>query len=127
MKRGERRRSGRKNLAQDFERLPPESALVQNFKCTDYVETVCGSLDRLPRVFADMDATERRKSAGQRKPTQPTLPNSTPMPIIETGSLPTLDRCLIRSEALRLRIDDIIWSKPPRVILSRPFLPSATV
>ena len=31
MKRGERRRSGRKNLARDFERLPPESALVQNF------------------------------------------------------------------------------------------------
>ena len=125
MKRGERRRSGRKNLAQDFERLPPESALVQNFKCTDYVEIVCGSLDRLPRVFADMDATERRKSAGRPKTTQPTLPNS--MPLIETGSLPTLDRRLIRSEALRLRIDDIIWSKPPRVILSQPFLPSATV
>ena len=125
MKRGERRRSGRKNLVQDFERLPPESALIQNFKCTDYVEIVCGSLDHLPRVFADMDATERRKSAGRPKTTQPTLPNS--MPMSETGSLPTLDRRLIRSEALRLRIDDIIWSKPPRVILSQPFLPSATV
>jgi hypothetical protein len=125
MKRGERRRSGRKNLAQDFERLPPESALVQNFKCTNYVEIVCGSLDRLPRVFADMDATERHKSAGRPKTTQPTIPNS--MPMIETGSLPTLDRCLIRSEALQHRIDDIIWSKPPRVILSRQFLPSATV
>jgi hypothetical protein len=125
MKRGERRRSGRKNLAQDFERLPPESALVQNFKCTDYVEIVCGSLHRLPRVFADMDATERHKSADRPKTTHPTLRNS--MPMIETGSLPTLDRCLIRSEALRHRIDDIIWSKPPRVILSRQFSPSATV
>ena len=125
MKRGERRRSGRKNLAQDFERLPPESALVQNFKCTDYVEIVCGSLDRLPRVFADMDATERRKSAGRPKTTQPTLPNSIPM--IETGSMPTIDRCLIRSEELQHRIDDIIRSKPPHITLSRPSLPSATV
>ena len=125
MKRGERRRSGRKNLAQDFEHLPPESALVQNFTFTDYVEIVCGSLDRLPHVFADIDATERRKSAGRRKAAQPTLPNS--MPMIETGSLPSLDRQLIRSEALEFRIDDIICSKPPRVILSRPYLPSATV
>jgi hypothetical protein len=125
MKRGERRRSGRKNLAQDFERLPPESALVQNFTCQDYVEIVCGTLDRLPRVFADTDATERRKSAGRRKATQPTLPNS--MPMIETGSLPSLDRQLIRSEALELRIDDIICSKPPRITLSRPSLAPATV
>lgn len=125
MKRGERRRSGRKNLAQDFERLPPESALVQNFKCRDYVEIVCGSLERLPRVFADMDAAARRKSTCRPQTMQPTIPNS--MPMIETGSLPTLDRRLIRSEELRLRIDDIIRSKPPHVMLSRPFLPSATV
>jgi hypothetical protein len=35
---GERRRSGRKNLARDFELLPPESALVQNFNHPDYEE-----------------------------------------------------------------------------------------
>jgi hypothetical protein len=125
MKRGERRRSGRKNLAQDFEHLPPEAALVQNFTYPDYVAIVCGSLARLPHAFADMDATERCKSADQRKVDQSTLPNFVPM--IETGSLPSLDRQLIRSEALELRIDDIIMSKPPRIPLSPPFLPSATV
>ena len=125
MKRGERRRSGRKNLAQDFEHLPPESALVQNLTHTDYVQIVCGSLDRLPHAFTDMDATERRKSAGRRKAAQPTQPNS--MPMIQTGSLPSIDRELIRSDALALRIDDIILSKPPCFALSRSSLPSATV
>jgi hypothetical protein len=125
MKRGERRRSGRKNLAQDFEHLPPESALVQNFKRADYVEIVCGSLEGLPRAVADMDVAERRQSTSRPKTIQPTPPNSTPM--IETGSMPAPDRRLIRPEEFRCRIDEIIRSKPPHIVLSRPSLPSATV
>ena len=125
MKHGERRRSGRKNLAQDFEFLPPESALVQNLNHPDYVAIVCGSLDRLPQVFAEMDAAERRKVS--RRP--PAAQRVTPAlnPIIETGSLPTIDRRLIRSEAMQQRIDAVLLSRPPRVTLSGAFVPSATV
>ena len=46
MKHGERRRSGRKILTQDFEALPPAAALAQNLRHADYVHLVCGSLDR---------------------------------------------------------------------------------
>ena len=125
IKHGERRRSGRKNLARDLELLPPESALVQNFNHPDYVEIVCGSLERLPRVFAEMDAAERRKSPPRSKAAQPEAP--APQPGIETGSLPLIDRRLIRSEDMRRRIDAVVHSRPPCVAISRTFMPSATV
>jgi hypothetical protein len=125
MKHGERRRSGRKNLARDFELLPPESALVQNFNLPDYVAIVCGSLEGLPRVFAEMDAAERRKSPPRPKAAKPEDP--VPQPAIETGSLPAIDRRLIRSEDMRRRIDAVLRSRPPRVTISRTFIPSATV
>ena len=125
MKHGERRRSGRKNLARDFEVLPPESALVQNFNHPDYVAIVCGSLERLPRVFAKMDAAERCRPSRGTQAAQPALP--VPQPVIETGSLPIIDRRLIRSEDMRRSIDAIIRSRPPRVTVSVAFTPSATV
>ncbi len=125
MKHGERRRSGRKNLARDFEMLPPESALVQNFNHPDYLAIVCGSLDRLPRVFAEMDAAERGKRSRRSVASQPALP--APQPVIETGSLPLNDRRLIRSEEMRRCIDAIIRSRPPRVTISVASMPSATV
>ena len=124
-KHGERRRSGRKNLARDFELLPPESALVQNFNCPDYVAIVCGTLSRLPRVFAEMDAAERRKSPrrhGGAKREVPVL-----QPSIETGSLPLIDRRLIRSEDMRRRIDAVIRSRPPLITISGGLRVSATV
>ena len=125
MKHGERRRSGRKNLARDFEMLPPESALVQNFNHPDYVAIVCGSLERLPRVFAQMDAAERCKRSRRPEVEQPALP--IPQPVIETGSLPLIDRRLVRSEAMRRSIDAVIRSRPPRVTISRALAPSATI
>ena len=56
IKHGERRRSGRKILTQDFEILPPAAALATNLHHADYVSLVCGSLDRLPEAFAALDA-----------------------------------------------------------------------
>jgi hypothetical protein len=125
MKHGERRRSGKKNLARDFELLPPESALVQNFNHPDYVAIVCGSMERLPRVFAEMDAAERRKRSCRSQAVRPAVPVS--QPVIETGSLPAIDRRLIRSEDMRRRIDAVVRSRPPRVTISSRLLPSATV
>ena len=125
MKHGERRRSGRKNLAQDFEQLPPESALVRNFNDPDYVAIACGSLDRLPRVLAEMDAAQRRRQRAARPDTDPAS-DSTQMSMIETGSLPTIDRRLIRSEDMRRRLDVVVRSRPPHVPLSRPSMPIPT-
>lgn len=124
MKHGERRRSGRKNLARDFELLPPESALVQNFNHPDYVQIVCGSLERLPRVFAEMDAADRAKRSRRPRAAKATAP--IPQPVIETGSLPAIDRRLIRSEDMRRSINAVICSRPPLVTISGAYRPSAT-
>jgi hypothetical protein len=62
LKHGERRRSGRKNLAQDLELLPPGALLAFNLTRPDYVEIVCGNLDRLAQLFAGLDGPNRHCS-----------------------------------------------------------------
>lgn len=97
MKHGERRRSGRKILTQDFERLPAAAALAGNLTHADYVESVCrGSLERLPAAFAALDAANRSRSVAARA-TAPTV-------YAETASLSTADRRLIRMTAMVDRI-----------------------
>jgi hypothetical protein len=61
LKHDERRRSGRKNLGQDLEHLRAEAALVRNLEHEDYMRIVCGSLDKLPAAFAELDKLERQK------------------------------------------------------------------
>ncbi len=63
MKHGERRRSGRKILTQDFEHLPPAAALAYNLRRDDYVAILCGSLEKLPEAFAQLDAQRRRRNS----------------------------------------------------------------
>ena len=96
MKHGERRRSGRKILTQDFERLPPAAALAVNLTHPDYVEIVCGgSLDRLPTAFAALDPGNRSRSIAAVPP---------PPLLVETASLSAADRRLIRMAAMGQRI-----------------------
>lgn len=96
MKHGERRRSGRKILTQDFEHLPPAAALAVNLTRADYVEIVCGgSLDRLPAAFATLDARNRSRSIAAAPP---------PTTQVETASLSSADRRLIRMAAMGERI-----------------------
>ena len=95
MKHGERRRSGRKNLAQDFERLPPAAALAANLTRPDYVSIVCGgSLDQLPQAFARLDARERNRPlpalARDRQQSRE----------VESASLSSVDRGLVRTKEL---------------------------
>ena len=94
MKHGERRRSGRKILTQDFERIPPAAALAINLTHPDYVEIVSGSLERLPEAFAKLSAGNRSHStaAGSKHTT------------VETASLSTLDQRLVRTPAMGDRI-----------------------
>jgi len=55
MKHKERRRSGRKILTRDFECIPAEAALAMNLFNREYVELVCGTLDKLPDLFSKLD------------------------------------------------------------------------
>lgn len=53
-----RRRIGRANLARDLEDQPAQAALTVNLRHQDYLHIVCGSLDNLPRAFAELDEAE---------------------------------------------------------------------
>jgi len=94
LKHGERRRSGRKILTQDFEQLSPAAALAQNLDRLDYVEILCGSLANLPTAFARLDVVNRHRPS----PAKQTGVNS------ETASLSTRDKRLVRIPALERRI-----------------------
>jgi hypothetical protein len=95
VKHGERRRSGRKFLTRDFEVLPHAATLVANLRHPDYVRIVCGSIDGLAPAFAELDAADRSRSiAAAMAPTAP----------IETASLSTSDKRIVRKPALGDRI-----------------------
>ena len=113
MKQGERRRSGRRILADDFEHLPPEAALARNLLCSDYVEILCGSIQNLPRAFADLDAQGRVRHAVPD--TAANQENGADTPEIASASLPRLDRRLVRAPAMTSRILAAAGSRAPRV------------
>ena len=111
MKHNERRRSGRKILTQDFENLPPEAALAYNLKCPDYVSIVCGSLEYLHEAFAKIDLDRAKATTGSNHrgkcKSVPILPR------IETASLPSVDRKLVRTEQMQQRIVAAAKSRAP--------------
>ncbi len=49
---------GRTHLGRDLEVQPAQVALAANLKHPDYVQVVCGTLDRLPRALAELDRQE---------------------------------------------------------------------
>lgn len=110
MKHGERRRSGRKVLTQDFEQLPAGAALARNLTRPDYVTVVAGTLDDLPRAFAMLDADDRSRSLPVRL-RDAALPDSSE---IVSSSLPKADRRLVRTIAMKERIDAEVRSRAPR-------------
>jgi len=116
MKHGERRRSGRKVLTQDFERLPPQAALAANLERPDYVTLLCGSLDHLPAAFAQLDAERRRDQPALRAATDDAAPGDEPddTPLV-SASLPTVDRRIVRSDAMTRRIERAARSRAPKV------------
>jgi len=113
MKHQERRRSGRKILTQDFERLHPAAALVPNLLKPDYLDILCGSLENLPAAFAQLDA-ERRKAVQSGQPSKPPAAASL-RPTVESASLPAADRRIIRSDSMNQRILAAAQSRAPRV------------
>ena len=111
LKHGERRRSGRKVLTQDFERLQPGAALARNLLHPDYVEILCGSLERLPAAFAELDAADRHRSILVRLASKE---GDVDYDDVEAASLPTPDRRLVRTEDMNRRIRAAAASRAPR-------------
>jgi hypothetical protein len=112
LKHGERRRSGRKVLTYDFERLPAAAALAANLTRPDYVEILCGSIDRLPQAFMEIDADQRAMLCSESKSEQRAAANE-----ILSSSLPQADLALIRTSALRDCIFAAAQSRAPHVAL----------
>jgi hypothetical protein len=96
VKHGERRRSGRKNLTQDFELLPAHAVLADNLRHPDYVNLICGSLGHLPHAFAQLDAMDRSCSIASK--TSPDLPRA------ESASLSSADKKFVRQPLFEERI-----------------------
>jgi hypothetical protein len=113
MKHGERRRSGRKTLSQDFELLPPAAALARNLTCPDYVSVICHGLEELPAAFAKLDADRRHEQLSSAEQTQHRAPVNSSEPEVATASLPTADRRIVRSEAMTKRVDAAARSRAP--------------
>lgn len=114
MKQGERRRSGRKVLTYDFEQLPAGAALVANLARPDYVEILCGSLDRLPEAFAELDAAQRDEYLDAGEAAGRYFPDDDE---VLSRSMPHQDRALIRSEALGAWIQSAARSRAPTAAL----------
>ncbi|MEK7994500.1 MAG: hypothetical protein AAB403_11915, partial [Planctomycetota bacterium] len=93
-KRGERRRSGRKNLAQDLEQMPAEAFLARNLEQANYLDIVCaGKIDNLPAAFAKLDEGNRSRSL----PARITANASEGEVDIVSSSLPKADRNFLRT------------------------------
>jgi hypothetical protein len=121
LKRGERKRSGRKNLAADFEHLPAAAALARNLEHPDYVHLLCGTLEQLPRALAALDNANRSTSLPARHSTTANGADCD----VASASMPREDRQIIRSDTLLGRILGAVHSRAPR--LSPPGEQSATV
>jgi hypothetical protein len=113
MKHGERRRSGRKVLTQDFENIPAAAALVHNLTMPDYVELVCGTLDSLPDAFAKIDAARRTSSRELIPSAKQNIMTET-----ATASISQPDRHFLRTSLLHRRIERDSRCRAPRFILA---------
>lgn len=116
IKHEERRRSGRKVLTYDFERMPPEAALAFNLLRPDYVKLLCGSLDNLPHAFAELDAEKR-----SAKPTAAISVAANPEELqLLSASLPSADRPFVRMKSLTMFIEAAARSRAPNYEFAAP-------
>jgi hypothetical protein len=110
-KRRERRRSGRKNLAQDLEHMPAEAFLALNLEKRDYLNIICGGkIENLSTAFAALDAENRSQSLPIR------LKNSSAtaeQADIVSSSLPKPDRDLVRRAKWQQRVQVEANSRAP--------------
>ena len=114
IKHGERRRSGRKVLTQDFEQLPAAAVFARNLTQPDYVTILCGTLEDLPRACAQLDAADRSRSLPARLRAAASTDVGAEDTEIVSSSLPKADRDLVRTEAMQARVLAEARSRAPR-------------
>ncbi len=114
IKHGERRRSGRKVLTQDFEQLPAAAVFARNLTQPDYVTILCGTLEDLPRACAQLDAADRSRSLPARLRAAASTAVGAEDTDIVSASLPKADRDLVRTEAMQDRVLAEARSRAPR-------------
>lgn len=114
VKHGERIRSGYKNLGYVLETMPAEALLVRNLEHDDYVATVCGSLDLLPQVFADLDREDRERELNNLPPLDENDELDTILQVA-SASLSPADRRVIRTKDMDRRIAAAAASRAPRI------------
>ena len=114
-KRGIRRQTGKKILTQELESIPPEGALISNLKDSRYVQILCGSIEKLPEVFAELDrdeelrVTKLKLEAEERSRTSEVNRSK-----IETASLSRSDKNFVRKPSLKVKILKAAASRAPR-------------
>ena len=113
LKHDERRRSGHKNLGHDLELMPAEAALVRNLQHADYVAIICGSINRLPEVFAEMDREEHQQNLEGHQPGKHDEDLDSILQI-ESASLSTADRRIVRNKDMNRRVTSAAKSRAPR-------------
>ncbi len=113
LKHDERRRTGRKNLGLDLEHLPAEAALARNLELDDYLHIVCGSLDRLPSAFAELDRQQRESALNDEPPNDANHVLQT-VHQLASASLSPADRRVIRTDEMTRRIESAANSRPQR-------------
>lgn len=116
MKHAERRRSGRKQLAQDMEQLPAAAAIARNLRCDDYVKVVCGSLDNLANVFAELDQHADAKSPDDDDADR--TAHALDDDELISASLLRSERVLVRAPALHEKILAAALSRAPAQAMS---------
>jgi hypothetical protein len=86
---------------------------VYNLNRPDYVSSVCGSIDRLPLAFSQLDKEEaQRKEKGLASQK---MPNLDKILQLSTSSLSSVDRHVVRTENMNQRIIKAARSRAPRV------------
>lgn len=113
IKHGERRRSGRKVLTQDFEQLPASAILARNLTKPDYVTILCGTLDDLPHAFAQLDAVDRSRSLPARILNAASNTVGGQASDIVSSSLPRADRNIVRTAVMQKRVLAEAQSRAP--------------
>lgn len=98
----ERRRSGRKLLAHDFENIPAAAALVKNLIKEDYVKILCGNMNNLPKLFSEIDSKQRYNNL-MKKEEYPLISESKKEAV--TTSFPYKDRKFVRKKKLHELIE----------------------
>lgn len=114
LKHDERRRSGRKNLGQDLENLPAKAALTYNLKHDDYVSLLCGSLERLPEAFSELDRNERTNALLGVNSDDEDQGRLEAAIQIQSAFLCSADRQIIRTEEMDRRINSAAQSSSTR-------------